>query len=104
VQIRTVDAPDSVLLPPDRQPLMREHLRVRLLMARQAMLMRNQVLFRADLADAVAMINRYFDASDPRVGEALTQLKVLSASAIDVAMPTLDDSLGALRAARPSMP
>jgi uncharacterized protein HemX len=104
VQIRTVDAPDSVLLPPDRQPLMREHLRVRLLMARQAMLMRNQVLLRGDLADSVAMINRYFDASDPKVGEALTQLKVLSTAAIDVPMPTLDDSLGALRAARPSLP
>jgi uncharacterized protein HemX len=104
VRIRTVEAPDSLLLPPDQHPLVREHLRVRLLMCRQAMLMRNQVLFRSDVADVMAIINRYFDVSDPLVSAALTQLKALSASAIDAAMPTLDDSLGALRAARPSTP
>jgi uncharacterized protein HemX len=100
VRIRTVEAPDSLLLPPDQHPLVREHLRVRLLMARQAMLMRSQTLFRADVADGLAIINRYFDASDPLVGGAIAQLKTLSATAIDVPMPTLDDSLAALRAAR----
>ena len=102
VWIRTVEAPDSLLLPADQQPLLREHLRVRLLMARQALLMRNQVLFRSDLTDSVTIINRYFDATDPQVAEKLAQLKALSAAAIDVPMPTLDDSLGALRAARPT--
>jgi uncharacterized protein HemX len=102
VWIRTVEAPDSLLLPVDQQPLLREHLRVRLLMARQALLMRNQVLFRSDLADSVAISNRYFDATDPQVADKLAQLKALSAAAIDVPMPTLDDSLGALRAARPT--
>jgi len=104
LRIRTVDAPDSLLLPPDQQPLLREHLRVRLLMARQAMLMRNQVLFRADVTDSFGLINRYFDPSDPLVGAALTQLRALAALAVDVPMPTLDDSLAALRAARPGMP
>jgi uncharacterized protein HemX len=100
VRIRTVEAPDSLLLPPDQQPLVREHLRVRLLMTRQALLMRNQTLFRADLADTLAIINRYFDVSDPLVSAAVALLKTLSTTAIDVPMPTLDDSLAALRAAR----
>ncbi|HUD24843.1 MAG TPA: uroporphyrinogen-III C-methyltransferase [Burkholderiaceae bacterium] len=104
VRIRTVDAPDSLLLPPDQQPMVREHLRVRLLMARQAMMMRNQVLFRSDLTDSLVLINRYFDPTDPLVSAALAQIKALAAAAIDVAMPTLDDSLGALRAARPITP
>jgi len=99
VRIRDVEAPDSVLLPADQQPLLREHLRVRLLMARQAMLMRNQTLFRADLADSLAIINRYFDTSDPKVASAVAQIKSLSAVAVDIPMPTLDDSLAALRAA-----
>jgi uncharacterized protein HemX len=99
VRIRTVEAPDSLLLPPEQQPLVREHLRVRLLMARQAMLMRSQLLFRADLGDSLAIIGRYFDATDPLVGAAVTQIKALAATAIDVPMPTLDDSLAALRAA-----
>jgi uroporphyrin-3 C-methyltransferase len=104
VRIRTVDAPDSLLLPSDQQPLIREHLRVRLLMARQAMMMRSQVLFRGDLTDSLVLINRYFDPTDPLVGAALSQIKALSAAAVDVPMPTLDDSLGALRAARPVTP
>jgi uncharacterized protein HemX len=102
VRIRTVEAPDSLLLPPDQQPLLREHLRVRLLMARQSMLTRNQLLFRADLSDAQALISRYFDPTDPLVGAGLAQIKALSSAAIDVPMPTLDDSLAALRAARPT--
>ena len=99
VRIREVEAPDSLLLPADQQPLLREHLRVRILMARQAMLMRNQTLFRTDLADSLAIINRYFDTSDPKVAFAVAQIKSLSAVAVDVPMPTLDDSLAALRAA-----
>ncbi|HEY4037394.1 MAG TPA: uroporphyrinogen-III C-methyltransferase [Burkholderiaceae bacterium] len=102
VQIRTAEAPDSLLLPADQYPLVREHLRVRLLMVRQAMLMRNQTLFRADLGDSLAIINRYFDPSDPLVARAITTIKALQAAAIDVPMPTLDDSLAALRAARPA--
>lgn len=100
VKIRTVGAPDSLLLPADQQPLVREHLRVRLLMVRQDALMRNQTLFRADLADCLAIINRYFDPSDPNVSVAIDQIKALSTAAIDVPMPTLDDSLAALRATR----
>ena len=73
-------------------------------MARQALVMRNQTLFRADLGDSMAVINRYFDGTDPLVSAALAQLKALALTAIDVPMPTLDDSLAALRAARPATP
>jgi uroporphyrin-3 C-methyltransferase len=104
IRITTVEAPDSLLLPPDHQVLVREHLRVRLLTARQAMLMRSPVLFRADLGDAQVLINRYFDGADPLVAAALAQLKALESATIDAPMPALDDSLAALRAARPTTP
>jgi uroporphyrinogen III methyltransferase/synthase len=104
VRIRTVDAPDALLLSAEQQPMVREHVRLRLLMARQAMLMRSQVLFRSDLTDGLVLINRYFDPGDPLVGAALAQIKSLAAAAVDVPMPNLDDSLGALRAARPVTP
>jgi uncharacterized protein HemX len=67
-------------------------------------MMRSQVLFRSDLTDGLVLINRYFDPADPLVSAALAQIKALEAAAVDVAMPTLDDSLGALRAARPMTP
>jgi uroporphyrin-III C-methyltransferase len=104
VRIRTVEAPDSLLLPPDQYQLMREHVRVRLLTARQSMLAHNQVLFRADLTDSQILINRYFDTSDPLVGAALAQIKTLEAAVVDAPMPALDDSLAALHAARPPIP
>jgi len=104
VRIRTVEAPDSLLLPPDQYQLVREHVRVRLLTARQSMLAHNQILFRTDLTDSQILINRYFDTSDPLVGAALAQVKTLEAAVVDAPMPALDDSLAALRAARPSIP
>ncbi len=104
VRIRTVEAPESLLLPADQQLLLREHLRVRLLSARQAMLLRNEALFRSDLVDTQSLISRYFDASDPLVAAAGAQIKALAATAVDVPLPTLDDSLAALRLARPLSP
>jgi uncharacterized protein HemX len=104
VRVRTVDAPEALLMPADQHQLMREHLRVRLLGARQSMLMRNEVLFRSDIADCQALIARYFDAGDPLVAAALVQLKGLAAAAIDVPAPSLEESQAALRSARPSAP
>jgi uroporphyrin-3 C-methyltransferase len=104
VRIRDVEAPESLLLAADQQQLVREHLRVRLLNARQAMLIRSEVVFRSDLADCQALIGRYFDAGNPLVAAALSQLKALAATSVDAPPPTLEDSLAALRSARPSLP
>ena len=104
VRIRTAEAPEALLLATDQQQLVREHLRVRLLNARQSMLMRNEVVFRADLADSQALVGRYFDKGDPLVAAALAQLKALAVAPVDAPAPSLDDSLAALRSARPSLP
>lgn len=104
VRIRTVDAPEALLMPADQHQLVREHVRVRLLGARQAMLLRNDALFRSDLSDCQALIGRYFDPGDPLVGAALAQLRTMAAAAIDVPVPGLEDSQAALRSARPSAP
>jgi uncharacterized protein HemX len=104
VRIRPVDAPEALLLPADQHQLVREHLRVRLLNARQAMLLRNEPLFRSDLADSQALIARYFDSTDPLVAAALAQLKTMATAAVDAPLPSLEDSQSALRSARPSAP
>lgn len=102
VRIRTVEAPESLLLPAYQYQLVREQLRVRLLTARQALLARNQALFKSDLTDATTLVNRYFDTSDPLVGTALAQIKSLQTSVVDAPLPTLEDSVAALRTARRS--
>jgi uncharacterized protein HemX len=104
VRIRTIDSPEVLLMPADQHQLVREHVRVRLLGARQTMLLRNDALFRSDLSDCQALIGRYFDPVDPLVSAALAQLKAMTTAAIDVPAPSLEDSQAALRSARPSAP
>jgi len=104
VRIRTVDAPEALLMPADQHQLMREHVRVRLLGARQSMLMRNEALFRSDVADCQALVTRYFDPGDPLVVAALAQLKALSSSSVDVPAPSAAPPGCHPGSARPSAP
>lgn len=98
VRIREVETPDALLLTSSQQQLVRERLKLRLLNARQALLARNDKLFRSDLADAQATINRYFDARAAAPTNALTQLKQIAQTTLTVDVPNLNESLAALRA------
>lgn len=99
VRIREVDTPEALLLSTAQQQLVRQQLRLRLLDARLALLSRNDRLFRADLAEAQALIARYFDTKHPATAGAALQLRQVAGSTLNVELPPLNDSLGALRAA-----
>lgn len=100
VRLRRVDSPEALLLAPQQQALLRQQIKLRLLSARQALLMRNDRLFRADLGEAQALIARYVDARQPSVANALATLRQLAATALLVEVPQINDSLAAVRAAR----
>ena len=100
IRIRRVDSPDSVLLDTQQQTLVRQQLRLRLLNARQALLVRNDRLYRADLSEAQALMARYIDTRTPQVASAVASLKQLAATALSVELPTIGDSLAAVRALR----
>jgi uncharacterized protein HemX len=100
VRLRRVDAPDAVLLQPQQQQLVRQLIRLRLLNARQALLGRNDRLFRADLAEAQALMTRYVDTRQPGAASALGALKQLASAALSVDVPQINDSVAAVRAAR----
>jgi uncharacterized protein HemX len=85
----------------DQQQLARERLKLRLLGARQALLARNDRLFRADLANVQAMIGRYFDSAAPAVEAAQAHLKQIAAMTMSVDAPRIGESLAALHALRP---
>jgi len=104
VRIHPVDAPEALLLPADQRQLVREHLRLRLLNARQSMLLRNEPIFRSDLSDSQGLIIRYFDSGDPLVAAALAQIKTMAATSVDASLPSLEDSQAAIRSARPLPP
>ncbi len=97
VRIQRVDRDDPALLAPEQVFFLRENIKLRLLNARQALLAHDQSVFRNELQRAQASIGRYFDAAAVAQQEALDTLKELAATEIDIAMPTLNDSLSAIK-------
>jgi uroporphyrin-3 C-methyltransferase/uroporphyrinogen III methyltransferase/synthase len=102
VRIREVATPESVLLSANQQQLVRQQLRLRLFDARQALIARNDKLYRADLQEARVLLLRYFDLKQSGPAGALAQIDKLAATALSVEIPNagLPDVLAAVRAAR----
>jgi uroporphyrin-3 C-methyltransferase/uroporphyrinogen III methyltransferase/synthase len=100
IRIRVVDAPDAMLLGHQQQVLVRQQLRLRLLNARQALLGRNDRLYRADLSEAQTLMNRYFDVRPRDTAAALASMKQLASAPLSVETPNINDSVAAVRAVR----
>lgn len=101
VRIREVPTPESLLLSTTQQQLVRHQLRLRLLDARQALLARNERLFRSDLQEARTLAQRYFDTKAAAPANALTLLDKLTASAVTLDIPNaaLSETLAATQSA-----
>jgi len=97
VVVRQVGTAEPPLLPPPQAYFLRENLRLRLLNARLSLLTRDEAGYREDLRAAQAWIRRYFDPRSKQAADALAQLKQLSAASISFEMPTISDSLEAVR-------
>lgn len=97
VVVRKLDSPEPPLLPPAQAYFLRENLRLRLLNARLTLLARDEAGYREDLRVAQAWIRRYFDTRSKQTADALAQLKQLSSSTLSFEMPTISESLEALR-------
>ena len=97
VRIRDIENADPVLLNPSQAFFLRENLKLRLLNARIALLQRNEGLFRQDLALANQWLARYFDVRSRAGAGAVASLNALVASAVSIELPTLADSLNAVR-------
>src|SRR6185436_1216968 len=97
VVVRRMGSAEPPLLPPAQAYFVRENLRLRLLNARASLLARDEAGYREDLRASAAWIGRYFDPRSKRTGDALAQLKTLSAVSISFEMPTISESLEAVR-------
>ena len=100
IRIRVVDTPDAMLLGQQQQALVRQQVRLRLLNARQALLGRNDRLYRADLSEAQTLMNRYFDVRQRDAASALVSMKQLASAPLSVETPNINDSVSAVRAVR----
>lgn len=99
-RVNRVDRPDALLLAPEQQYFVRENLRLALLSARLALLARAEPVFRADLERATGWLRAYFDQDSRAVVNKLAMIEQLRASPVSVELPSLGDTLAAVRAAR----
>lgn len=97
IRVRTVDTPDALLMSPTEAFYARENLKLRLLNARLALLSRNEPAFRNDLSAAQQIISRYFDTRGKQTQTVQTLLKQVQGSNLSIEMPTLSESLTAVR-------
>jgi uroporphyrin-3 C-methyltransferase len=97
VVVRRMGASEPPLLPPSQAYFVRENLRLRLLNARASLLARDEAGYREDLRASLAWVQRYFDPRSKHTADAVAQLKQLSGVSITFEMPTISESLDAVR-------
>lgn len=97
IRVRSVETSDALLLSPTQAYYARENVKLRLLNARLALLTRNESAFRNDLIAAQDAIAKYFDTRAKQTQTTQALLRQVQASNLSIEMPTLAESLNAVR-------
>jgi len=97
IRVRNVEVSDALLLSPTQAYYARENLKLRLLNARLALLSRNESAFRSDLIAAQDSVTKYFDTRAKQTQTTQALLRQVQASNLSIEMPTLAESLNAVR-------
>ena len=97
IRVRSVNTPEALMLSPDQNYFVRENLKLRLLNARLALLSRDETSFAGDLAAAQQTLEKYFDTRARTTQQAQSALRQVQANNLTIEMPTLADSLNAVR-------
>jgi uroporphyrin-3 C-methyltransferase len=99
VRVTHIDHPEAALIAPEQAYFLRENLKLRLLNARLSLLSRQFDLAQADLLQAQAMVDRYFDRNARRTAVVSEQLRLVGQQARQVSLPRPDETLAALATA-----
>lgn len=97
VRIENTGKADIPLLPPSQEFFLRENLKLRLLMARIALLSRDGDAFRLELKTAQQWLARYFDGKSNDTVKMQATLKKLAAIDVGIELPDIGRSLQAVR-------
>jgi uroporphyrin-3 C-methyltransferase len=97
IRVRKVTTPDALMLSPEQAYFLRENLKLRLLNARLALMSRNEAAFRTDLLAAQDALAKYFDGRAASTLSAQALLRQVQANNVAIDMPSLSDSLNAVR-------
>ena len=98
VRFTSIEHPEAALMTPEQSVFLRENVKLRLLDARLSILSRQFDLAQADLQQAQAALERYFDHNSRRVVAASELLRQVSTQARQVSFPRPDETLAAISA------
>jgi len=99
VRVTPIAHPEAALIAPDQAYFLRENVKLRLLNARLSLLSRQFDLAQGDLAQAQAMLDRYFDRSSRRVVATSELVHQVASQGRLLTLPRPDETLAALAAA-----
>ena len=100
IQIRRMDRPEAMLLSPEQAFFVRENVKLRLMDARTALLLRDETTYRADLKAVLGYLQQYFDSRAAQNVSASALVQQLAAQSLALKLPDLGASLAAARNAR----
>ncbi|MBP6018755.1 MAG: uroporphyrinogen-III C-methyltransferase [Burkholderiaceae bacterium] len=100
VSIRRVDDATALLLSPEQATQLRENLRLRIMTAQLALMMRQPGVWTTETASLVKALETRFDQQSPQSRKAVTMARQMADTNIDVKLPTVNNSLQALEALR----
>ena len=89
-----------MLVAPDQAWFLRENLKLRLLNARLSLLSRQFDIAQADLREAQAVLERYFDRNARRVALTIDLVRQVTGQSRQLNVPRPDETLAALAAAQ----
>ena len=102
-RVNRADTPDTLLLAPDQQYFLRQNLRLLLLSVRVSLLSRLEAVYRSDLERALSWLGTHYDRDQRSVANAIAALRQLQSARIAPDIPSLGDTLAAVRAARTAL-
>ncbi|MCL2076072.1 MAG: uroporphyrinogen-III C-methyltransferase [Betaproteobacteria bacterium] len=100
IRIQRLDRHVPELVSPEQGFNLRENMKLRLLNARLALLMRDSWTFKNELLSAEELLARYFNNDAKATQAARATLSQLAATEINIAMPTLNESAAVARQLR----
>jgi uroporphyrin-3 C-methyltransferase len=99
VRVSRIEAPEAALLSPEQSFFLRENFKLKLLNARLGLLARQIDSARSDLADADAMLKKYFQANARKSQAASALLQQVQTQMRTLQLPRIDDTLAVLATA-----
>ncbi|MDD2918335.1 uroporphyrinogen-III C-methyltransferase [Rhodoferax sp.] len=99
VRVSRIESPDAALLSPEQSFFLRENLKLKLLNARLGLLARQIESARSDLADAEAMLKKYFQSNARKTQAAAALLQQLQTQMRTLQLPRIDETLAVLATA-----